>query len=201
MRMLSRSLAFLLFCQPAVAQEQLFVGALLGVATLSADATSSPTPTLSVSQYKPENGTAVNVLAGLHSTDWLSFQGNLIWNRNAVETLSARFPDELRRDSYSVDQVAGIFDAMVYFRSRASGVRPYLSVGTGVVRLTGGELADTNVGLRVAVGLDLRVRSAWWVRYSFSETLSENLISRSLRPPATRNLANFQNLFGLVRRF
>jgi hypothetical protein len=37
------------------------------------------------------------------------------------------------------------------------------------------------------------------VRYSFSESVSGNPISAQLSPPGQRNLANFQNLFGVVR--
>ena len=41
----------------------------------------------------------------------------------------------------------------------------------------------------------------WSFRYSFSETITGNPISARLTPPGERNLANFQNLFGFVRRF
>jgi hypothetical protein len=38
-------------------------------------------------------------------------------------------------------------------------------------------------------------------RYSFSETIGGNPISPRLSPPGERNLANFENLFGVVARF
>jgi hypothetical protein len=91
-------------------------------------------------------------------------------------------------------------------------VRPYLSVGVGVVRLetrADGPACGRNAvppaetvrasraTLRVAVGLDLTVGRGWSVRYSFSE--SGNPLSAQLSPPGQRNLANFQNLFGVVR--
>ena len=57
----------------------------------------------------------------------------------------------------------------------------------------------TRATLRVAVGLDLRLGRGWSVRYSFSESLSGNPIAAQLSPPGQRNLANFQNLFGVVR--
>jgi hypothetical protein len=38
-------------------------------------------------------------------------------------------------------------------------------------------------------------------RYSFSETIGSNAISKNLSPPGSHGLANFQNLFGLVLRF
>ena len=49
------------------------------------------------------------------------------------------------------------------------------------------------------MGLDLTLGRGWRVRYSFSESVSGNPISRQLSPPGQRNLANFQNLFGVVR--
>jgi hypothetical protein len=64
-----------------------------------------------------------------------------------------------------------------------------------------GEIASTRLALRVAVGIDLAVSDRWSFRYSFSETISGNPISTRLMPPGERNLANFQNLFGVIRRF
>jgi hypothetical protein len=55
--------------------------------------------------------------------------------------------------------------------------------------------------LRVAVGIDVSLGGQWSARYSFSESLSGNPISAQLSPPGQRNLANFQNLFGVVRAF
>jgi hypothetical protein len=49
--------------------------------------------------------------------------------------------------------------------------------------------------------LDLEIGRGWIVRYSFSESLSGNPISERLLPPGERNLANFQNLFGIIRAF
>ena len=59
----------------------------------------------------------------------------------------------------------------------------------------------THALLRVAVGLDVSLGGQWSARYSFSESLSGNPISAQLSPPGQRNLANFQNLFGVVRAF
>ena len=53
-------------------------------------------------------------------------------------------------------------------------------------------------GLRAAVGIDLTMKPGWAFRYSFSETLTGNLFSRSLVPPAKKNLMNFHHLFGVV---
>ena len=63
------------------------------------------------------------------------------------------------------------------------------------------EFTDIHPVLRVAVGIDIRTGPRWALRYSFSENLSPNPISRRLTPPASRSLANFQNLVGLVRTF
>ena len=60
---------------------------------------------------------------------------------------------------------------------------------------------DVRATLRVAVGLDVRIGDGWSVRYSFSESLSGNPISEQLTPPGRRNLANFQNLVGVLRSF
>jgi hypothetical protein len=62
-------------------------------------------------------------------------------------------------------------------------------------------VASTGLALRIAVGIDVTLNHAWSFRYSFSETISQNPISAQLSPPGQRNLANFQNLFGFVRRF
>jgi hypothetical protein len=46
--------------------------------------------------------------------------------------------------------------------------------------------------------MDVRLGRRWSVRYSFSESVSGNPIAEQLSPPGQRNLANFQNLFGVV---
>jgi hypothetical protein len=60
---------------------------------------------------------------------------------------------------------------------------------------------STNPALRVAVGIDIDMAAGWRFRYSFSETISRNPVSAQLSPPAQRNLANFQNLFGAIKSF
>jgi hypothetical protein len=171
-----------------------------------------------VALYKPENGPALNLFGGLHVHPYVSIQANYVWNRNNVTLFSSVVSAgasgffEQRRDS---DQHAVIADALLYFRRRGDAIRPYLSTGVGMVRFQSnpgrtmnggllgpeGELSSTRVALRVAVGIDLAIRDAWSFRYSFSETISGNPISTRLTPPGERNLANFQNLFGIVRRF
>ena len=207
---------------PAAAQSdlRLFAGGLFGVSTLSADGHADTTATeAATSQYKPENGPAVNLFAGIHVAQYFSVQGNWMWNRNDL-TLVSSFVNPLgggfyeqRRDSR---QQAIVLDGLIYFRRRDSAVRPYL--GTGLVLLhfssdnarlvsaqgleaPAGEIASTRIGLRSHVGIDIRLSRRLNFRYSFSETISGNPISPSLTPPAPRRLANFQNLFGLVGRF
>ncbi|MEO7157144.1 MAG: outer membrane beta-barrel protein, partial [Vicinamibacterales bacterium] len=201
------------FCASAGAQPspRLFVGAVAGISTLSADARSEITPAeVNVSLYKPENGPALNLVFGVHFHDYLTVQANYVGNRNEVVLTSVRATDmgpafyEQPRD---VSQDAVVGDLLAYFRARRSALRPYLSVGLGVVRLQtrgAGEsqvrnaalppsLQATRALLRVAVGIDVALGGTWSARYSFSESLSGNPISAQLSPPGQRSLANFQN--------
>ena len=215
--------AAIMFClATAVAEAQqtqrVFVGAVAGISTLSADARAEiTTDGADVSLYKPENGPALNVLLGMHVREYVTLQANYIWNRNRLALASVRSTDlgpSFYEQPRTSSQHAIVGDLLVYFRERRSVVRPYLSVGMGVVRLE--TKADglartrnavppaetfraTGATLRVAVGMDLTVGRGWSVRYSFSESLSGNPISAQLSPPGQRNLANFQNLFGIVR--
>jgi hypothetical protein len=207
-------------CASVTPRRTTFVGAVAGIATLSADAQANVTATAAdVSLYKPENGLAVNLLAGAHLNEYVSVQANYVGNRNAL-TLTSSSVDgtpsffEERRES---TQHAIVGDVLLYFRARDSWARPYLSAGVGLIRLQIGEpmlralrgqprrppadVVSTEPALRVAVGIDLRVRRGWWFRYSFSETISSNGVSAELSPPAQRNLANFQNLWGVMKSF
>ena len=56
-------------------------------------------------------------------------------------------------------------------------------------------------GLRAAAGIDLILGKGWGIRYAFLETIQGNPISVRLDPPGKRGLANFQNLFGVVKYF
>ena len=207
---------------PAAAQsdQRVFAGGLFGVSTLSADGHADTTATeAATSQYKPENGAAVNLFAGLHVEQSFSVQVNWMWNRNDLTLVSSFVTPqgggfyEQRRDSR---QHAVVLDGLIYFRRLDSALRPYL--GTGLVLLhfssnnarlisaqgleaPAGEIASTRIGLRSHVGIDIRLSRHLNFRYSFSETICSNPISPSLTPPAPRRLANFQNLFGLVGRF
>jgi hypothetical protein len=198
----------------------MFTGVAVGVATLAADARSEITSGgADVSLYKPENGPALNVFVGSHVHEYLTVQANYVWNRNDVTLTSVRATEsgpsfyEAPRTS---SQHAFVGDVLLYFRERRSAIRPYLSAGVGVVRFQmtprGGDSVrnatvppatsvSTHGLLRVAVGLDVSLGGHWSARYSFSESLSSNPISAQLSPPGQRSLANFQNLFGIVRAF
>lgn len=207
-------------CAAAQSSPQVFAGALTGVSTLSADARSEVTPgEAAVSLYKPENGPALNLLLGVYLHDYIAVQANYIWNRNDVALTSVRLTaigSSVYEQPRTSAQHALVGDLLVYFRERRSRVRPYLSVGGGGVRLetrAGAEGRASNVTpppaaaaaihalLRVAVGMDVAVGRGWSARYSFSEGISGNSISVQLSPPGQRGLANFQNLFGVVRKF
>lgn len=196
-----------------------YVGAIGGVSTLSADAGSQATISgLSLSSYSPQNGGALNVFAGLHLHNYFSIQADYIWNQNGLvlsstSSSSNTFYQQLRTSS----QHAAVFDFLIYFRRRNTRIRPYLGTGGGILHLTSTEsellgsagvpalppskFSATRPLFRSHVGIDVRLSHSLDFRYSFSESLSKNDISKHLSPPAPRRLANFQNLFGFVVRF
>lgn len=196
-----------------------FAGGGAGIATLSADGRAViGSDDVALSLYKPENGPAVNLFAGVHLSDYASLQGNYVANANRVALTASKNSDrhfsfyEQQRDTA---QHAAIADLLLYFRERKQRVRPYLSAGLGLVRFTSdvtelsavrGEVksppetfTSTAAVLRVAVGIDLAIRNGWAIRYTFSEAIRSNPISAQLVPPGQRSLANFQNLFGVVK--
>jgi hypothetical protein len=198
-----------------------YVGASGGFAILSGDgrAIAGPNST-SIALYKPETGGALNLFVGRHLSDYVSVQGNYVWNSNNLTLNSATFSpsgEASYEETRSSSQHGFIGDALLYFRNRRSWVRPYLSAGAGLVRLNSSEeqitavvgpavlpprtFTATNAALRVAVGADLKLRRGLSFRYSFSETLSLNPISDRLAPPGQGNLKNFHNLFGFVKTF
>jgi opacity protein-like surface antigen len=203
----------LFFAVAAACQPTTFVTALGGISTLSADAaTHLGAPNL-VGLYKPENGGAINVAAGTHLNNWLSVQGNYVWNSNRV-TLTMIADSASLEAQRRAAQHAGIADLLLYFRRLDSWARPYLSVGVGAVRISDTSrgavsgtippppgVSSTKALLRVAVGIDLIHSSRWGFRFTFSESITGNPYSAILTPRGSRNLANFQNLFGVVRYF
>ena len=209
-------------CATARAQTspRVFVGAVAGISTLSADARSDVTDVgVDASLYAPGNGPALNVFVGVLVHEYVALQANYVWNRNDVVLTSLRanaIGPSFYEQPRSSSQHAAVGDVLVYFRDRRSGLRPYLSAGLGTVHLqttAAGEARATRAVLpparaeatsallRVAVGIDLTLRRGWSARYTFSESMSRNPISGLLSPPGQRALANFQNLFGVVRTF
>ncbi len=214
--------ALLLLGSPLVAQRSYYVGVLAGISTLSADGRSTFAPSVtSTSLYKPENGPLLNLFAGIHLSDYVTIQANYVWNRNEVTMVSLIAPDRDGPTSYEQARTSrqqGAFgDLLFYFRNLGSRVRPYLSAGTGVVVLHSEQsqllqlsgvtdlsppaFSAAKAAFRAGVGVDLSLGNSLQFRYSFVETIQGNEFSRHLSPPGARNLAHFQNLFGIAVRF
>ena len=203
------------------AEDRTYVGVLGGISTLSADARTEISATSSsVSAYKPENGPTFNIFVGRHLNNYLTVQGTYGWNRNDLALSSVTISDSAQNTydqlrSSSQHTVFG--DLLLYFRNLQSWVRPYLSIGGGWVRLESkAQGLRTVVGspqlppprfvsntpaVRFTVGIDLYAVKGWALRYSFGETMQSNDISSKLTPPGQRRLANFQNLFGILKQF
>src|SRR5437764_2251644 len=79
-----RTLLLLGFCTSlACAEVSPYAGAIGGISTLSADASSQATTSgLSMSSYSPQNGGALNVFVGLHLYNYFSVQADYMWNQN-----------------------------------------------------------------------------------------------------------------------
>ena len=196
-----------------------YAGAMGGIATLSADGGSeSVGQGLNLSSYAPSNGGALDVFFGADLHNYFSLEGDFIWNRNSLRLNStSSSTGSFYQQDRSSSQEAGVISLLFYFRPRNSRIRPYLGVGTGVAHLSstavrlvafGGtpslppqEFSSTGAVLRTHVGIDVVLTRKLDFRYSFSETLGDNEISKNLSPPGTRRLANFQNLFGFVVSF
>ena len=221
LRVLRLALVFLVGWPLAIpAQAQLYAGVLGGVATLSGDARSLLSPgSGAFSSYDPQNGGAIEVMVGRHISDYLTIQGEYIWNGNGLTLTSATFNNETQQgyqETRRSSQQSVIGDLLVYFRNRDSRLRPYLSVGTGLVHFATSQerieqvlgapvlppqhFSANMISLHVPVGIDLRLGKGWAFRYTFSETLIKNPISDHLSPPGQHSLKNFQNLFGFVIR-
>jgi hypothetical protein len=187
------------------------------LATLSGDGSAVVTASsAATSLLDPKNGGATSVFFGSHLFNYVSVQGNYIWNRNditLVSALSSPAGASFYQQAELSTQNAFSGDVLVYFRKRGGRIRPYLSEGGGFVhvsnRFTETTLAHGSVPLpparsastvaasRTAVGLDVQLSRRWYFRYTFGETISHNPISAELAPPGRRVLKNFQNLFGI----
>ena len=104
---------------------------------------------MDVSLYTPENGPALNLFVGLHLSDCVTVQANYVWNRNEVALTSVRANDAgpaFYEQPRTASQHALVGDLLAYFRERRSAVRPYLSVGLGVVRLETTDAGQSRAG-------------------------------------------------------
>jgi hypothetical protein len=128
---------FLSWVSTVRAQAQLYVGVLGGLSTLSGDARSVLRPGSSAfSSYDPENGGTVELLLGRHFSDHFTIRADYIWNRNELTLTSAAFDNGTQQGYQATrrsSQQSAIADLLVYFRERDSRLRPYLSVGAGLV--------------------------------------------------------------------
>ena len=205
----------------ATAHGQFYAGVLGGVSTLSGDARSVLSPgSNAFSSYDSKSGATLELLAGRHFSEYFTVQASYIWNPNELTLTSATFNNGTQQgyqESRTSSQQSVISDFLVYFRNRDSRLRPYLSVGTGLVHFASSRerldqvlgtpvlppqrFASNMIALHVPVGMDVNLGKGWAFRYTFSETLTKNPVSDRLSPPGQHNLKNFQNLFGFVRRF
>ena len=208
-----------LVAQSAFASVEPYAGAIGGIATISADAGSQLTSQgLNLSAYSPENGGALNVFAGIDLHNYFSVQLNYIWNENPLTLNStSSYSNTFYQQKRNSSQQAGVADFLLYFRRRESRFRPYLGTGGGIIHLTSkaeqliaiagapqlppATFSSTRPVFRSHVGIDIRIWRKLAFRYSFSELIGKNDISKHLSPPAPRRLANFQNLFGFAIRF
>jgi hypothetical protein len=209
----------LFFGRSVAASVTPYAGAIGGIATLSADAGVQRTAQgLNQSSYSPANGGALDVFVGVHLVNYFSVQGNFIWNENdLVLNSSASGSNTFYQQARSSSQRAGVLDLLIYFRRQTSWIRPYLGTGAGIIHLQSkatrviasgatpllppSSFSSTRPVFRSHVGIDIRVFRQLNFRYSFSEFIGKNDISKHLSPPAARRLANFQNLFGFVLNF
>jgi hypothetical protein len=215
--------ALLLAVLPSLSTAQdsgFFAGVISGSSQLSGDPSSVVTPAgFATSVYKPETGPAVNAFVGIHLREYVTIQANYTWNRNDVAffaALGTPTGNRFYEQPHSTIHHTFIGDVLVYFRERSSRIRPYLSGGLGLLHLSsegrsglidGGlrpppaTFTTTDFTTRVAVGADVPVGHGWGIRYSFSENLGPNPLSRQLDPQGRRGLMNFQNLVGVMRTF
>ena len=121
----------------ATAHAQFYAGVLGGVSTLSGDARSVLSPgSNAFSSYDSKSGATLELLAGRHFSDYFTIQASYIWNPNELTLTSATFNNGTQQgyqESRSSSQQSVTSDFLVYFRNRDSRLRPYLSVGSGLV--------------------------------------------------------------------
>lgn len=199
----------------------IYVGAMGGIATLSGDGSAViKSSSAATSLLDPSDGPAGEIFAGIHLFQYVSFQADYVWNRNNVVLVSTSgTPGMLSflRQPAVITQDAFLGSVLVYFRQRASRIRPYLSEGVGVVlihsRSSGGAIVEgspvrppdtsnhASVALRTSVGIDIQLPGPWHVRYSFGQTINRNTLGRQVSPALHRVPENFQSLLGVYLQF
>jgi len=199
-----------------------FASAGLGVSNVSADGSITPPQSseLRVAGYKPQNGAAAALAAGVHLARYVSVQGSYLYTRNGLEFFQFEqqggelLSSQVRTRSQSH---TGLGEVLVYVRPRGNWLRPYLAAGAGVMRLTApaavgvgngpqsiagpAAIASSAAAFRVGVGIDVVARNGWGFRFSFGQTLRTNPFSESLRISPSRRYSAFHNVFGLVKEF
>jgi len=203
------------------ARAQIYVGALGGVASISGDARSTLSSVSSAfSSYNPRNGGALALLAGKHLSDYFTVQGNYIWNANDMTVAGGTFTGGTQQGYQEVrssSQQSVLANVLVYFRGRDRRLRPYLSVGTGLVHFSstqqqldlsvGGPVlpprsfSSNMIALNVPVGIDVALEHGWAFRYTFSETIGRSPIDDHLSPSGQHAFKTFLNLFGFIKSF
>lgn len=204
-----------------IQRQTIYVGAMGGLATLSGDGSSSiSASSASASLFEPKNGAVAEAFAGIHLFRYVSFEGDYIWNRNhvsLVSTTAGTGSTTAYQQPESITQDACLANVLIYFRKRGDRIRPYLSEGFGGVlihsRSSGEPIVVGNpalppassdrasIALRTLVGMDVRLRGRWGVRYTFGETIDRNTYGDRLSPTEHGLPKNFQNLFGAYFRF
>ena len=208
-------------CSRTPVQSQVYVGVLGGVSALSGDARSNfSSGSSTFSSYDPKNGGTFELLAGKHLSDYFTIQGSYIWNANTLHVSAGSFVNAGQvgyQQTRGSSQNSFIAAVLVYFRNRDSRLRPYLSVGTGLVHFSSSEehidqsvgspvlppqhFSANTIGLHVPVGMDVNLGKGWAFRYTFSETISKNPIDDRLSPSPQHAFKNFLNLFGFIKQF
>ncbi len=123
------------------AEPRHFLTAGLGISNVSADGSTTPPQAadLRVAGYKPQNGIAAAAAGGAHLTRFVSVQGSYFYNRNRLQFFQfeqqggALASSEVRTHAQSH---TGFGELLLYVRPRDNWLRPYLSAGAGVMRLT-----------------------------------------------------------------
>lgn len=208
----------LFWISPASAQRVWYVGASGGISTLSADGRSVVDSNgAAASSYKPSNGFLATAFAGVHLTDYLSTEVSYTRNRNDLILSAVRTPDSAYEERRDLTQNSFAGDVALHFRGRRSWVRPFLAIGLaatgyrigwnsttvqrGSVVPPQGDFSGTKLGFRAAAGIDLAIGKGWSFRYCFLEVMQANPISPLLSPQGERRMADFRNLFGIVKTF